>query len=345
MFRLTVVNNPCLRCVINIERGGASSRFGPINVPTPCPLTFCSTFNKAASSRQFLADGSFGSEVLVSALWRRELVELAFVGNAGHTGRIDVFNGTGMRVGAFNRLSLGMEHKETRQRLEISLVQRLAGVEWGIPNGSFWVSEGADSMEVNMQAYGLASLDQFPDTNGFMMSQLIPSYGVGISGSLPLTSELFPLQFLVDFQDVGVMWERGGGVIAAVDTGFATTGLAVPFSQYFSEGAVTEEGLTWQDVVDGTTGIAADSLYLLSDSAAGRVLMLPTKIQGNSPRVATRTQAAPARGYISLNLRLGWVDSHATRCVWRRLSNRWVGKRASRHVVGCASHQETHCVH
>ena len=241
--------------------------------------------------------GSFGSEVLVSALWRRELVELAFVGNAGHTGRIDVFNGTGMRVGAFNRLSLGMEHKDTRQRLEISLVQRLAGVEWGIPNGSFWVSEGADSMEVNMQAYGLASLDQFPDTNGFMMSQLIPSYGVGISGSLPLTSELFPLQFLVDFQDVGVMWERGGGVIAAVDTGFATTGLAVPFSQYFSEGAVTEEGLTWQDVVDGTTGIAPDSLYLLSDSAAGRVLMLPTKIQGQltwwpSPDVQIRAQAS-----------------------------------------------------
>ena len=29
--------------------------------------------------------GSIGSEVLVSALWRRELLELAFIGNAGHT--------------------------------------------------------------------------------------------------------------------------------------------------------------------------------------------------------------------------------------------------------------------
>ena len=84
--------------------------------------------------------GAFGSEVLVSALWRRELLELGLIGNANHTGRVDVFNGTGMRVGAFNRVSLGIEHKDTRQRIELSLVQRLAGVEWGIPNGSFWVS-------------------------------------------------------------------------------------------------------------------------------------------------------------------------------------------------------------
>ena len=47
--------------------------------------------------------GAFGSEVLVSALWRRELLELGLIGNANHTGRVDVFNGTGMRVGAFNR--------------------------------------------------------------------------------------------------------------------------------------------------------------------------------------------------------------------------------------------------
>ena len=260
--------------------------------------------------------GSFGSEVLVSALWRRELVELAFVGNAGHTGRIDGFNGTGMRVGAFNRLSLGMEHKDTRQRLELSLVQRLAGAEWGIPNGSFWVSEGADSMEVNMQAYGLASLDQFPDTNGFMVSQLIPSYGVGISGSLPLTSELFPLQFLVDFQDVGVMWERGGGLIAAVDTGFATTGLAVPFTQYFTEGESGSEGLTWQDVVDGTTGIEPDSLYFVSDSSLGRMLMLPTKIQAQltwwpSPDVQIRAQARAGAWMPEpqFTLGVGWIPA------------------------------------
>lgn len=240
--------------------------------------------------------GAFGSEVLVSALWRRELLELGLVGNANHTGRVDLFNGTGMRVGAFNRLSLGVEHKDTRQRMELSLVQRLAGLEWGIPNGSFWVSEGADSMEVNMQAYGVASMDAFPDTSGFAFGQILPAYGVGLSGSLPLTSELFPIQFFVDFQDVGVMWERGGGLIAAVDTGFATTGLSVPFTQYFTEGLGASEGLTWQDVVDGTTGIEPDSLYFVSDSAFGRMLMLPTKIQANlhwwpSPDVQVRATA------------------------------------------------------
>ena len=104
---------------------------------------------------------------------------------------------------------------------------------------------------------------------------------MGLSGSLPLTSELFPIQFLVDFQDVGVMWERGGGLIAALDTGFATTGPSVPFSQYFTEGSGTSDGLTWQDVADGTTGIEPDSLYFVSDSAFGRMLMLPTKIQAN----------------------------------------------------------------
>ena len=166
-----------------------------------------------------------------------------------------------MRVGAFNRLSLGMEHKDTRQRLELSLVQRLAGAEWGIPNGSFWVSEGADSMEVDMQAYGLASLDLSRTPHGFMVSHVLPATGWASAARLPWTSELFPVQFLVNFQDVGVMWERGGGLIAAIDTGFATTGLAVPFTSYFN-GRWDEEidDLTWQDIVDGNAGIEADSI-------------------------------------------------------------------------------------
>ena len=136
--------------------------------------------------------GSVGSEILVSTLWRKELLELAFLGNAGHTGRVDVFNGTGFRMGAFNRFSLGLEHKDTRQRLELSLVQRVVGVEWGIPRGSFWVSEAADSMQADVQTYAFASLDQIPDSTGFQFSQLLPSYGVGISGALPLTSEESP---------------------------------------------------------------------------------------------------------------------------------------------------------
>ena len=45
-------------------------------------------------------------------------------------------------MGAFNRVSLGAENAKTRQRIELSLVQRAAGVEWWIPNGQFFVSRG-----------------------------------------------------------------------------------------------------------------------------------------------------------------------------------------------------------
>lgn len=278
-------------------------------------------WSKRGSTRP-LGDGpwaltaSVGSEVLVSALWRRDLLELAFLGNAGHTGRIDVLSGTGMRAGAFNRFSLGMENANTRQRLECSLVQRVAGVEWGIPNGSIWVSEGADSMEVNMQAFAMASLDQLPDTSGFSVSDVMPSYGIGISGSLPLTSEQFPLQFLVDFQDVGVMWEPAGGLIAALDTGFSTTGLAVPFSDYFTESASQEEGLTWSDVVAGSTGIDPDSLYFFSDSALGRMLMLPTKIHAQltwwpTPDLQLRAQARAGSWMpqTQFTVGVGWIPT------------------------------------
>ena len=278
-------------------------------------------WSKRGSTRPLFKDnwaltGSLGSEVLVSSLWRRDLVELVFLGNANHLGRVDVFNGTGVRVGAFNRLSLGVENAKSRQRLELSLVQRLAGVEMAIPNGSFWVSQGADSAEVNMQAYGLASLDEFPDSSNAGLSNLMPSYGVGISGSLPLTSELYPIQFLVDFQDVGVMWERTGGLIAAVDTGFATTGLAVPFSAYFTQGSNESDELTWQDIADGETGISADSLYFVSDSALGRMLMLPSKLNAKltwwpSPdiEVSLRARAGSWMPQPEFTLGVGWIPN------------------------------------
>jgi len=278
--------------------------------------------------------GSIGSEVLVSALWRRELLELAFIGNAGHTGRIDILSGTGMRLGAFNRMSLGMEHAQTRQRIELSLVQRVAGVEWGIPNGTFWVSEEADSMEVNMQAYGLASLDAFPDTSGFQASHIMPAYGVGISGCLPLTSELFPLQLLIDFQDVGVMWEREGGLIVAIDTGFVTTGLAIPLSNIFSQGEDQDEGLTWQDIADGTSGIEPDSLYFLSDHAQGRMLMLPTRINANltwwpSPDVQLRARARAGSWMpqTEFTLGVGWIQGERVAFGLDYRSGGWGGPR------------------
>jgi hypothetical protein len=234
--------------------------------------------------------GAVGSEVLVSTLWRKEILELAFLGNAGHTGRVDVFNGTGFRMGAFNRFSIGMEHKDTRQRLELSLVQRVAGVEWGIPRGSFWVSEAADSM--------------------------LPSYGVGLSGALPLTSEEYPIQFLVDFQDVGIMWERSGGLVALADTGFRTTGLAVPFTEWIGQDGGMDMGLTWQDVVDGDTGIDPDSLYFFSDSAIGRMQMLPTRIQAQLSwwptadlQVRAKVRAGSWMPRPEFTMGVGWIPS------------------------------------
>lgn len=258
--------------------------------------------------------GSFGSEVLVSSLWRKELMELTFLGNAGHTGRVDIMNGTGVRAGAFNRFSLGMENTKTRQRLELSLVQRMAGAEWGIPNGSFWVSEEADSMQVNVLSYALASLNELPDTNGLAWNQTLPAYGVGISGALPLTSEMWPLQFHVDFRDIGILFEPAGGMVAFVDTGISTTGLSVPLTSYIDDGLDNEQGLTWQNIVDGNTGYQLDSILLVSDSASSRMMMLPSRVQASltwwpSPDVQIRAKVRagswmPSSEY---TLGVGWI--------------------------------------
>ena len=53
---------------------------------------------------------ALGSDVLISTLWRRDLVELAFIGNAPFLGEQHFWSGTGMRIGAFNRISVGVEH-------------------------------------------------------------------------------------------------------------------------------------------------------------------------------------------------------------------------------------------
>ena len=74
-------------------------------------------------------------------------------------------SGTGA-LGAFNRVSVGLEQAKSRQRIELSLVQRVAGAEWGIPYGTFLVSEGVDSMEVVMQTYASASVDNLPQDGG-----------------------------------------------------------------------------------------------------------------------------------------------------------------------------------
>ena len=72
--------------------------------------------------------GSMGSEILYDSRWTSDMFELIFYGNGGHTGRVDVLSGTGMRMAEFNRFGLGFENTKTRQRFEVSLVQRLAGL-------------------------------------------------------------------------------------------------------------------------------------------------------------------------------------------------------------------------
>ena len=74
-----------------------------------------------------------------------------------------------------------------------------------------------------------------PDTTGFEFPDVLPAYGLGISGALPWTSDMLPVQFVVNFRDIGVLFERLGGIYAAMDTGFTTTGLRVPFTSYFNQ--------------------------------------------------------------------------------------------------------------
>lgn len=222
-----------------------------------------------------------GSDVLISTMWRRDLMELAFIGNASSLGEQHFWTGTGMRIGAFNRISVGVEHAETRQRIELSLVQRMAGAEWGIARGGFRVSEGADTLDVDVQAFGAASLDVLPDTTGLSFQNFMPAYGVGISGALPWTSDMLPVQFVVNFRDIGVLFERPGGIYAAMDTGFTTTGLRVPFTSYFNQTGQVSDDLTWQDIVEGNDVISGDSIVFVTDSAARRTLLLPARIHAD----------------------------------------------------------------
>ena len=238
-------------------------------------------WSKRWSTRPFIKDQwsltwSVGSDILTRAQWRQDLFALTFIGNAPSVGRQMALSGTGVRLGAFNRVSVGLEQAKSRQRIELSLVQRVAGAEWGIPYGTFLVSEGVDSMEVVMQTYASASVDNLPQDGGFNVGQIMPAYGFGVSGSLPLISDNRPLQLELEFRDVGVLWEPSGGQFAMVDTSLFTTGLPIPIAAYLDDNYVAEPGLTIQNVLDGNTGY--EDVVFHTDSAVGRVLMLPSRL-------------------------------------------------------------------
>ena len=90
-----------------------------------------------------------------------------------------------------------------------------------------------------------------------------------------------PIQFVVNFRDIGVLFERPGGIYAAMDTGFTTTGLRVPFSSYFNQSGEESDDLTWQDLVEGNASFSGDSVAFVTDSAARRTLLLPSRIHAD----------------------------------------------------------------
>ena len=75
-------------------------------------------------------------------------------------------------------------------------------------------------------------------------------------------------------------------------------------------------GLTWQDVVDGDTGIDPDSLYFFSDSAVGRMQMLPTRIQAQliwwptaDLQVRAKVRAGSWMPRPEFTMGVGWIPS------------------------------------
>jgi hypothetical protein len=208
--------------------------------------------------------GSMGSEVIYDLRWTADMFELLWYGNGGHTGRVDVFSGTGVRAGEFNRFGLGLENSVTQQRFEVSLVQRLAGAEWSIPYGYLWVSENADSLASYLRTEGrIHALIDSTDTDDLQLG-LLPSYGIGISGRLPLSSETLPISFEINFKDLGVFFEPQGSSVAWFQEGFSTTGLPL-----------YGDSLSIETISNGD--LVTDSL-LLTGTSASRMTLLPSML-------------------------------------------------------------------
>jgi hypothetical protein len=211
---------------------------------------------KVVEGKEWSLCGTVGSELLVDTRWTSDAFELLWYGNGGHTGRIDVLSGTGVRASLFNRFSLGAHNNFTGQRLEISLIQRLAGAEWSVPYGYFWVSEDADSLDTYLQTEGRI--------HALSDSTFLSAYGIGISGKVPLTPEGSALRLEVEFKDLGVLFEPAGSKVYWLDDGIATTGLPV-----------LGDSLTWENIIDGN--ISTDSLILTGNSVS-RMVLLPSKL-------------------------------------------------------------------
>ncbi|MBM72599.1 MAG: hypothetical protein CL847_07440 [Crocinitomicaceae bacterium] len=211
---------------------------------------------KPREGKQWSLCGSFGSEVIVDSRWTKDLFQLIWYGNANLVGDVNVISGSGARVGLFNRLSLGGIKNDTKQRIELSFVQRLVGGEWSVPYGYFYVTEDADSLETYLQTE--ARLHFGSDNT------LMPTYGVAISGMVPIRSEDLPVEIDIYFKDVGLLFEPEGSQVYWVQEGISTTGLPV-----------FGDSLTWENIIDGN--ISTDTL-LQSGKSVNRMALLPSKL-------------------------------------------------------------------
>ena len=111
-----------------------------------------------------------------------------------------------------------------------------------------------------------------PDTTGLSFQDVLPAYG-SVSAAPALTSDVLPVQFVVNFRDIGVLFERPGASMPQWTPG-SPPRLRVPFTSYFNQTGEEIDDLTWQDIVDGNAEISVDSIAFLTDSG-WRTLLLP----------------------------------------------------------------------
>ena len=248
------------------------------------------SWNAAPSDdKTWIMCGSFGSEVIVDSRWTSDLFELFWYGNASSTGEVNSLSGTGVRIGAFNRFSLGLLNQETEQRMELSLVQRLGGAEWSLPYGYLYVSENADSLDSYLQTEARFHMNAD--------STLLPAYGVGLSGNIPIKSDQFPLEFNLRFKDVGLLFEPGGSQVYWFQEGASTTGLPI-----------FGDSLTWESIV---TDIANDEFDFEGDTlvqfgeSVSRMVLLPAKLTASLKYV--HTDQISFNGSISAG---GWMPKN-----------------------------------
>ena len=294
---------------------------------------------------------AMGSDVLISTLWRRDLMELAFVGNASPSEN-NIFGPA--RACGSGRSTASPSVWNMPRHVSASSCPWCS--VWPVPNGASPVAGSASQKVRTPWMWTCRHLVRrvwtcFPTPQGLSFQDVLPAYGVGISGALPWTSDVLPVQFVVNFRDIGVLFERPGGLYAAMDTGFTTTGLRVPFTSYFNQTGEEIDDLTWQDIVDGNAEISGDSIAFLTDSAARRTLLLPCSHPRGFELVAFGALAAarpsPRRRLDAATAAHGglWVDAFRSDCPRCRCEVGGMGRHSSRDLDAVARVETTRARH